>query len=61
MSHTFNFIRPPSLIQKQFIVSAGNPSLVPVIGSDTLCVIQKSLFIVSADSKDLFLVSVVLT
>jgi hypothetical protein len=30
-------------------MSAGNSSLVPVIGSDNLCVIQKSLFIVLAD------------
>jgi hypothetical protein len=29
------------LVQKQFVVSAGNRSLVLVIGSDTLCVIQK--------------------
>jgi hypothetical protein len=30
-----------SLLQKQFAVSVGNPPLVSVIGSDTLCVIQK--------------------
>jgi hypothetical protein len=30
-----------SLLQKQFIVSASNPSLVLIIGSDILCVIRK--------------------
>jgi hypothetical protein len=30
-------------------VSANNPYLVSVIGSDTLCVIQKLLFILSVD------------
>jgi hypothetical protein len=29
------------LLQKQFIVSAGNQSLVPISEYDTLCVIQK--------------------
>jgi hypothetical protein len=29
------------LLQKQFVVSADNQSLMPDIGSDILCVIQK--------------------
>jgi hypothetical protein len=30
-----------ALLQKQFVVSAGNRSLVPTTGSNALCVIQK--------------------
>jgi hypothetical protein len=36
-----------SLLQKQFVMSAGNPSLVPVIGFDTLYVIKIAIYSVS--------------
>jgi hypothetical protein len=41
--------RQRTLLKKQFVVSAINLSLMLVIGFDTLCLIQKSLFILSAD------------
>jgi hypothetical protein len=44
----YNFIFGIHTTTKQFIVSTGNGSLVPVIRSDTLCVIQKmTIFCVS--------------
>jgi hypothetical protein len=45
-----------SLLQKEFLVSAGNRSLVPISVSDTLCVIQKMTHflcrLLSTDTKD---------
>jgi hypothetical protein len=37
-----------TLLQKQFLVSAGNRSLVPTSESDTLCVIKNDRFLVLA-------------
>jgi hypothetical protein len=53
-----------SLLQKWFIVPAGNLSLVPVRESDTLCVIQKMAYflcqLLSTDTKDPSLMSAVI-
>jgi hypothetical protein len=40
-AQSINITSEQALLQKQFLVSAGNRSLVPASKSDTLCVIQK--------------------